>query len=274
MIEKLKNTGFIVSLILAMGMLLSATGDTYTLARTLKTKGEYIKSDELGNVFLVKNNQVTKFNSKGEELHTYSNLYAGDISFVDTRDAFKIMLYYEAFGQVEFLDHTLSLTSSTIELTQLGLELATLVCSSYQGSFWVYNPVNFELIRINQQLEVSEQTGNLQQATGYSLNPNYMIERDNFLYVNDPAIGILIFDKYGSYFKTIPVLGLISFQVFNKKIIWVDKEEISIYDTKLNELSSTGLPSTNAISVSVCMSLDPQMLFLLEEEKLVFYQIH
>ena len=256
-----------------MAITLMAAGDGYVETRQISAAGDFIRSDELGNVFLVDDNQLIKHNSSGEVLHTYSNLYSGNISFIDTHDPFKILVYYEAFGQVEFLDQSLSLTSSTISLSMLNMSLATLVCASYQGAFWVYDPGNFELVRVTQGLEIGERSGNLQQVTGFTPNPNYMLERDNYLYLNDPAKGILIFDKYGSYYKTIPVKGLTSFQVFNRKLIYVKEGDISIYDTRMNEVSTTALPRDDAQSVSVCLSLDPQKLYILTKKKLILYNI-
>lgn len=258
-------------LILAFTPLIS--GEGYLENERLKLKADFIRSDELGNVFVVRNNQLSKYDPQGKKLHEYSNTNFGDISFIDTHDPFKILVYYESFGQVLFLDQSLSLASSTIDLNMLKLGLASLVCSSYQGAFWVYDPSSMELLRVNQNLEISERSGNLQQVTGLSINPNYMLERDNYLYLNDPEAGILIFDKYGTFYKTIPISGLESFQVFNGKIISFQGDNISIYDTRLNELSSTTLPRANAVSVSVCMSLNPQRLYMLSSEELFFYFI-
>ncbi|MEE4258101.1 MAG: hypothetical protein V2I47_13770 [Bacteroidales bacterium] len=262
-----------ITYVLILTLVLTAGEEGYEQIRAVNAKGDFIRSDELGNVFLVDDNQLIKYNSEGRKLHSYTNLYSGDITFVDTHDPFKILLYYRSFGQVEFLDHTLSLASSSIDLNSLGLSLATLVCASYQGAFWVYDPMNFELVRISAGLEVSERTGNLVQVTGLSPEPNYLLERDNFLYLNDPETGIMMFDKYGTFYKTIPVKGLNSFQVFNNRIIYTEGEEIFIYDIKLNELSSASLPAGNKKSVSLCLSLDPQMLFVLQEEKLIYYNI-
>jgi len=265
---------FRISVVLiGLVVILTAGGDAYLLKYQVNVSGDFIRSDELGNVFLVKDNQLTKYNAKGEKVHVYSNLLYGDITYIDTQDPFKILLYFQPFGQIQYLDHTLSLISTTIDLNRYYTGLPSLVCASYQGAFWVYDPIIFEMVRVDQSLEISERSGNLQQVTGYSLDPNYMLERDNFLYLNDPAVGILIFDKYGSYYKTIPVQGLSSFQVFNNKIIYTIDDEISIYDVKLNEMSSTTMPMKDANSISVCLSVDPQLLFMLGKESLFFYQI-
>lgn len=262
-----------VILAVLFGLLLSAAGYSYKLLKEIEIKGDFIRSDELGNVFVVKDNQLTKFDAKGNKLHVYSNRYAGDISFVDTHDPFKILIFYQSFGQIEFLDHTLSLSSGKIDLNQLNLGLSTLACASYQGAFWVYDPMNFELVRVDQSLKVSERSGNLPQATGYSVQPNYMLERDNSLYLNDPATGIHIFDKYGTYYKTIPVKGLSSFQVFDRRIIYYKDKQVNIYDTRLNESESTSLPAGAALSYSLCLSTKPRMLYLLQQDILQFYHI-
>lgn len=258
---------------ISASLLFMAAGDAYIEKKQVKVKGDFIRSDELGNVFLVNNNELVKYSPEGDVLKTFSNLYSGDITFVDTHDPFKLLIYYRAFGQVQFLDHTLSLISSTIDLNMIGFSLATLACASYQGAFWVYNPVNFELVRINSGLQVSDRSGNLQQVTGLTPDPNFMIERDNSLYLNDPESGIMIFDKYGTYSRTIPVKGLSSFQVFDRKIIYVTDKEINIYDTRLNEYRKTELPDVKALSISVCLSVDPQKLYALTGDKLLFYEI-
>jgi hypothetical protein len=252
---------------------LLAAADGYVETRQINVQGDFVRSDELGNAFLVNDNQLIKYSPEGEVMQTYSNLYSGDISFVDTQDPFKILLYYRDFGKIEFLDHSLSLTSSSIDLSLLDLSLSSLACASYAGAFWVYNPMNFEMVRVTAGLEIKERTGNLQQVTGNTPDPNYMLERDNYLYLNDPAIGIMMFDKYGTYYKTIPVKGLTSFQVFNNKLIYVSGNDINIYDVRLNEVKSTALPVEEFKSVSVCMSLDPQRLYVLAEKKLVIYTI-
>lgn len=268
----LKHTIMLIMLLLTTAFISSE--EAYKLSHSIKIGADFIRSDELGNVFVIKDNNLSKYDASGKKLHSYTNMYAGDISFVDTHDPFKIFVFYQAFAQVDFLDRTLSLSSSSIDLNLINLGLATLACASYQGGFWVYDPTNFELNRVDQSLNIKEHSGNLQQVTGYTLQPNYMLERDNSLYLNDPDIGILIFDKYGSYYKTIPVKGLTSFQVFDRKIIYVQENEISIYDTGRNELNTTSTPAEDARSISVCLSTKPQMLYLLDDEKLYFYQMN
>ncbi len=87
----LKNIRIIM---IMLAVLFIAAGDGYVETGHIKVQGDFIRSDELGNVFLVKDNQLIKYSSSGVVLHTYSNLYSGEISFVDTHDPFKILVYY------------------------------------------------------------------------------------------------------------------------------------------------------------------------------------
>ena len=57
-----------ILIILAISFM--AAGDAYLETKVLDIKGDFIRSDELGNVFVVKDNRLIKFNASGEQLHT------------------------------------------------------------------------------------------------------------------------------------------------------------------------------------------------------------
>ena len=248
-----------------------AQSDRFTLINTIPVKASMVTSDELGNVYTVNNNMLSKFDPDGKLLYTYSNLLAGDITFADPRDPFKVLVFYQGFGQIELLDNTLSLTTNTISLNMLGLELSTLACPSYQNGFWVYNPQNFELIRIDQFLEITDKTGNITKVTGFGINPNYLIERDNIVYMNDQENGIMLFDKFGTYYKTINIKGLDSFQIFGRKIIFTNDSTLTILDPKTLEEVQIDLPADNFKSAAFNFGTKEKRLFLIKNDQLMIY---
>ena len=79
-------------------------------------------------------------------------------------------------------------------MQELGLGPATLACSSFNNGFWVYSPVNFELRRLDEILTQTVQTFNLNQITGIDIHPNFMVEHQNWMYLNNPTSkdGLLI----------------------------------------------------------------------------------
>jgi glycosyltransferase involved in cell wall biosynthesis len=65
-------------------------------------------------------------------------------------------------------------------------------------------------------------------------------------FVEDGKTGILVFDRYGTYLKTIPFKNLNSFQVFNDKIIYQPNDSIlKTYNIRTIEETSMKLPQKN-----------------------------
>ncbi len=110
--------------------------------------------------------------------------------------------------------------------------MGTLGCSSVQNHFWFYDAMNFSLTRMNENLSQAATTGNLSQILRIDLNPNYMVEFANRVYLNNPESGILVFDIFGTYIKTIPVKGLKRFQVFETTVVYFVDNKLHRYNTR------------------------------------------
>jgi hypothetical protein len=248
-------------------------GQDYKIIKQISNKGNLITVDDLGNIFLVNNEQLAKFDPNGNLIATYSDLYNGDITLVDAGDPFKILLYYRDFSQIVFLDNFLSKTTDPVNLETLGLELSTLACSSYNNGFWVYLPQSFEIIRIGQDMIISHRSGDISKMIKNEINPNYIIEKNNMVYLNDPDYGIMIFDRYGSYYKIIPLKGLDYFQVEGNNIISLSGNNLRIYNLKSYEESYSTLPEKDPICINIKYSFNPKRLFLLNKNGINIYSI-
>lgn len=246
----------------------------YELLKHLDRKGDYLTVDDLGNLFLVDKEKLIKFDDNGKLLYTYSNPYNGIINFVDAGDPFKILLYYRDFSQIVFLDKFLSRTTDPVNLESLELELATLACSSYNNGFWVYLPQTFELVRVGQSMLVSHRSGDISSIVSDRINPNFLKEKDNMVYLNDPDIGVMIFDKYGSYFKTIPLKNMQYFQIEGNNLISSSENNIRIYDLKNFNETNKKLPEENPLCINIKYSFNPKRLFLLNERGINIYSVN
>jgi len=245
----------------------------YSLMKHINNKGNFITVDELGSLFLVNGEQLKKFDINGRLLCTYSNLFNGNISFVDAGDPFKILVYYRDFSQIVFLDNFLSESAEAILLETLGLELSTLACSSYNSGFWVYMPQNFELLRVGQDMVISHRSGDISSIIKNELNPNFLIEKDNVVYLNDPDIGIIMFDMYGTYNKIIPLKNLENLQLEGNNIISSSDTDMRIYNLKTSKETLSSLPEDDPICVNLKYSFHPKRLFLLSESGINIYAV-
>lgn len=204
---------------------------------TLKTEATAIVTDNFSNLYTISKDKFTKYDVKLKFQKEFSNKNFGDITFADVTNPLRPLLFYRDFGRIIFLDNTLSQNGDPIALEKLGYPLATLAAASYDNSLWIYDQPSFELIRFNNSLEIVSRTGNLAQILGVEIQPNFMLEKDNKLFVNNPASGILVFDVFGTYIKTVPVYNLSTFQVADDEIIYVSEGSLHAWNLKTTEIT-------------------------------------
>lgn len=190
-----------------------------------------IKTDGFGNIYVINNDEITKYNSDGISQKKFSTKRYGKIEFVDATNPLKILVYYKDFQQLLFLDNQMTATSDMISLEKIGYEQASLVCSSTNNSFWLYEKQNNELIRFSAELQTVVKTGNLKRILDIDLKPNFIKEHNGYLYLNSPQEGILVFDIYGTFNKTIPLKGLKEFNVSNGNVVYFENGALKEYQS-------------------------------------------
>ncbi len=208
----------------------------------IKTKLNYFSTDNIGNVYTVKEDELIKYLANGKLFARYSNLKLGNITSVDATNPLKLLLYYRDFQQIVFLDNQLTANSEPISLEALGYEQTDLVCAGANNSFWIYNKQNNELLRFNETSKKIASTGNLKQILRADLKPNYMKEHNGYLFLNSPETGIYVFDIFGTFSRIISLKNLKQFEV-NEDIIYYQKDSIYCsYNYKLFEEACKSLP--------------------------------
>lgn len=210
---------------------------------TIKTKLDYFTTDNIGNIYIIKDDELVKYLPSGKFFVRYSNLKLGNITSVDASNPLKILLYYRDFEQVVFLDNQLSLNSDVVSLQDLGYEQTDLVCASTNNSFWIYNKQNNELIRFNESSKKVAATGNLKQVLQTNLNPNFLTEHNGYVFLNCPETGIYVFDIFGTFSKIISLKNLKIFQV-NETIVYYKKDSsMCSYNFKTFEDACKTIPN-------------------------------
>ena len=194
-------------------------------------KGNTFTSDQFGYYYDIGDTEIRKYTKEGKLMSSYSNQVLGMIAHVDMFNPYKILVYYRDFTKILILDNFLTETTEVIDLIAIELDETPLVCRSYNDAIWYYDPVRFELIRKNPELETTNSSGNIANLLGKNIQPTYLLEYNNYVYLNDTTNGILVFDLFGTYIKTIPIYGIASFEVKDKYIIYSNADkQIEIYD--------------------------------------------
>ena len=236
----MKNSCFIFLFFLSVS---GFSQSAYKLLKTIETESDIFTSDNQSNIYVVKGNELSKFDKTGKLLYKYSNKNFGNITFVDASNMLRILVFYRDFSQIIFLDNTLSQNGDPINLQALDISQAPLACSSYNNGMWVFDQQNFALIRFDKSLKDIQQTSNLNQLLNDSLQPNAMIEYDNKLYLNNPRSGIMIFDIYGTYYKTFPVKNAVCFQPIGEWVYYLSDKKVKAYHIKSTEEKEFEMPT-------------------------------
>lgn len=245
-----------------------AQDSSLVLIKCIDVKADILSTDALGNIYVITEGSLQKYSGNGSLLFTYTSLSDGPASSIDTYDPLKLLVFNAGFSMIKLLDNTLSLRKDPVQLSETGYSNASLVCTSYESGFWIFDPVSNNLIRFDNNMQISQISGNINDLTFAACSPVYMLESDNTLYVSDPTQGILLFDRYGAYLKTIPIKNIKTFQIFGKLLLYSDEKFMKAFDLKTHEEFSMALPiMENIISARV----ENRMLVVLTSKKLCIY---
>lgn len=241
----------------------------FRLIKSIPANSCYVTTDNLGNSYLLNNNVLEKYDQEAALLKSYSNKNLGNISSIDASNPLKVLLFYKSFQQIIILDNTLSPSGNSIVLEVLGYNQTTLACLSNNNGFWIFNQQNSELIRFDMTLHKTQQTGNISQLTGFAVNPNFLMEQYDKVFLNDSLAGILVFDIYGTYNKTIPIKGLRHFQISNNHLIYFKEGKLKSYNMRTMEEGEISLPETSILDARS----EKEKLYLLKQKSLDIYHV-
>ncbi len=161
-------------------------------------------SDPLGNFYMVRENQIKKIDSLGQVLYTFSNPSLGKVSWLDTSDPFRILVYYRSFNLLIFLDRTLSPLGDPVRLDELEIFVPAGICRANQGGFWIVDQTNSSIIHLDSELkpQINIRLSGIRMDQNDSWFP--MLEWKERLYICRQEQDVLQFDLFGTLLKNIP----------------------------------------------------------------------
>ena len=219
----------------------------YTLIRQIDVKAKAINIDLLDNLYITtEQNQLIKYDAKGQQMAIFNISSFGAISAVDVSDPLKIVVQYATFQKAVILDNTLSelgrYSFSNIQPARLRL-----VVTAKSGGFWCYDETQTRVLKINSSFESILTTGtNLATDLGYIPQPISLTEFKNEIYLNDTNRGIIVADAYGTYYKTLPFKKVKSFSLSNDLLWYYQAKQLHLYDTKKLQDSLMSLPAVDS----------------------------
>jgi hypothetical protein len=242
--------------------------DNYSLIASYPIKANGVSVDNFGNFYVTSDNQITKFDRMGAQLQNYDEVKYGKIGSVDITNPMKIAVYFPDFMQVVMLDKFLSYFT-TYNFSDLGYQTVTAVGTSSDGYLWFYDNISYTLKKIDESGKVQLQSQPVNQLINTVITPTFIMEKNGQVYVNDPAVGILVFDNFGAYYKTIPVKGLQRFQIFQDQFIYFEDGKLKSYNPTTFDGKMISLPDTLDMKQA---AIERNRIGILHSDRVDFYK--
>ncbi len=256
-------------LLVCMLLGLPITAQTqYSLINTATTKSSSLSVDNFGNFYAVGDYQITKYDRDGKQLQRYEEVKYGKIGSFDISNPMKLTVYYPDFMTAVVLDRFLTIVT-TYSFFDLGYQNVTAAGTASDGQLWFYDNISFTLRKIDETAKIRLQSQPVNQLIDKVITPNFLMERNTQVYVNDPTVGILVFDNFGAYYKTIPIKGLRKFQVLQEQIVYFEEGKLKSYNPTTFEAKMITLPDTSDVLQSV---IEKERIAILKKDHVDFYK--
>jgi hypothetical protein len=243
--------------------------DGYKLVRELNITGQQHYSDALGNIYIINGSEISRYDRDYRNIARYANAYLGQPASLDVSDPLRILTFYKDYNTLLWLDNFLTELRSPVRLDELGYEQVELVCSSSQGGFWIYNSLTDQIHSFDAGMNLVHESISLRPMLGRSEGPVFIVEKNRNIYLGFPGTGILVFDRFGNYRKTLPVTGISRFQVTDSYLFYMREE--AFFRFSLTEGTETEI-TLPAEQVPLHAEIQDRVLYLYYTSKVSVYQ--
>ncbi|MDR2978863.1 MAG: hypothetical protein LBV02_00230 [Bacteroidales bacterium] len=183
--------------------------------------------DPQGNLYLISESSLFKYDLSGKLLYSYTNFQYGTIHSVTAINPMKIMLFFRETGKIVFLDERLASISTEFDLFSSNFYTISLASCSINNQIWLYDQNNATLeMRDFHFNPVNRITYNFPDFQPIQLTE---IPGKNFLMTN-PNQAIYLFDTFGTLIKTLPLRTNHPAQVIGNTIYYIGDHSIEKYN--------------------------------------------
>lgn len=260
----------ILFLLLFVAIGLAAQDSTYREPTVLPVRADRFEVDQLQNIYLIEEDHIFKLNPAGLPIMDYANPRLGTLGQVDASNPFSVVLFYPEFMSIVTLDRNMTETGQ-FNLFDLDILRTNAVGTASDNNLWVFDEVNSKLLKVGREGEIVTEGQNLYLLLNRPLRPDFLREHDQLVYVNEPELGILVFDVFGKYLKTIPITNLERFEFFGNQLLYREGAAWVAFHLKTLLTRELPLPSTVRDTAALRWAVD--RLYALEEKGLWVYPL-
>ncbi len=271
---KIKNNqgikGLLIGLIFMMSSFQIPNAGDFKWIAGIAIQAKDMQTDRLGNLYVLsQTNQLYKYDITGKLLSTLNYSYIGNITHIDASNPFELYLFYRELNAVVFLDNNLAYRGR-MNLSDAGIIQASSAARNYANGLWIFDQGDLQLKKLDRDAKISQVSGNvLQYADTKNMAPNFIFDNGSKVFVNDSLLGIMVFDVFANYQKTIPIKGLKEFKILGDELYYVKSKKLMAYHLKTLQYKSIALPDSNFKGVCI----EKEHLYLHMSDSVAIFQL-
>ena len=227
--------------------------------------------DALGFLYLMRNNQLIKFNPAGDSIAAFNDVYQyGTPSYIDVSNPLKNLVLYQSYGIITTLDRALNIRNN-ISLKSVGLLQVNAAAVAYDNQIWVFDEQNFLIKKIDERGNILLTSADVRMLTSDAPTATSIIANQQQLFLYDENKGLFIFDLFGGYKKTIVMTHWKGISLYNNAIFGLRDGQLMVLDLNAPFEQSIPLPVSNLPIISV--SVANRNCYILTKDGLSIYQM-
>lgn len=252
---------------------LSATQDTiFRFQKAINYPIASFSINNLGELYIINtNNQLKKLNQRGDSVGVFNQVTKyGKLSYVDAQNPWRTILFYENFSTIVLLDKYLDVVT-TINLRKQNIFGVKTVAASYDNNIWLFDGQENKLKKIDDAGKVLMETIDFRLLFDSVPSPVQIVDRDGFIYLNDPQKGIFVFDYYGSFKNKLSFPNWKDITVIEKNLYGFD--DTYLYSYGLGSLDLKKYPLPPAFKNYTSLKVATNRIYFLKNSNLQVYSL-
>lgn len=237
---------------------------------TQTVNAKEVRLDLMGNTYLISDNSLKRNLICHNDFVQFQFPFNGHRVTIDPSNSFKILLFFPNSRKIVYLNNYLSSVKELTLPDVIRTDEIPLVCSSYNNGIWLYNLSQNSLVRYNADFNKQYEVYLTAIIDNPTLNPTQLFEVNNQLFLGIPNYGVLIFDKFGSFIKRVPIIYPEIFRYYAGRFYFFNEKSLYGYDPLRFE-EQLLLASTEDI-LSFDISKD-YITIISQKQELIVYEI-
>lgn len=219
----------------------------FRMLHSFRAQATDARTDNLGNLYLVSSEgSIKKLGPAGDSMGQFNAVRRfGNLFSIDVSNPLKVLLFYKDFAQVAVLDRFLAQQTS-LDLRRSGVQQPIAAGLSFDAKIWVFDALSNKLKKIDESGRLLMETPDLRTVFPGGLQPQQIIDQDNWVYLYDSLQGLMVFDYYGNFKRKVPIAGWRNLMISSQFIYGISEGKLWSYN--VSNLMQNGMQLPNGLS--------------------------